>query len=150
MLVPHSATRLAAPVTLTPHRVEYGLWSDPPPDTILMYCTVMYCNVLYCTVLYLGAQRATKSPPKELEVGGHRPPYLLVCNIKAPNLSWSPSSLCQVLFTSLQQRISPASSHHQSSCNSCGDHSCYNWTDGESWLVRFLSTQTGDRGAVQF
>ena len=100
-----------------------GIWSDPPPDTILLsyyctvlyctvlyctvlyctvlyctvlyctvlyctvlyctvlYCTVMYCIILYCTEVYLGAQSAPKSPPEELEVGGHRPPYLLVSNI---------------------------------------------------------------------
>ena len=44
MLVPHSATRLAAPVTLTPHRVEYGmrhhLTPSPSPITVL-YCTVL-------------------------------------------------------------------------------------------------------------
>ena len=64
------------------------IWSDPSPDTILLscYCTVLYCNVLYCiilysTVLYLGAQRAPKSHPEELEVGGRRPPYLLVLHI---------------------------------------------------------------------
>ena len=55
MLVPHSATRLAAPVTLTPHRVEYGvchlLTPSSSPVTVL-YCTVLYCTVLYCTVLY--------------------------------------------------------------------------------------------------
>ena len=126
MLVPHSATRLAAPVTLTPHRVEYGvihpLTPSSSPVTVLyctvlyctvlyctvlyctvlyctvlyctvLYCTVLYCTVLYCTVLYcnvlyciilyctvqyLGAPRAPKSPPEELEVGGRRPPYLLV------------------------------------------------------------------------
>ena len=39
---------------------------------------VLYCTVLYCTVVYLRAQRAPKSPLEELEVGGHRPPYLLV------------------------------------------------------------------------
>ena len=89
MLVPHSATRLAAPVTLTPHRVEYGvIHLQTPfssPVTVLyctvLYCTVLYCTVLYytvlyynvlyciilyCTVLYLGAQRAPKSPPEEL------------------------------------------------------------------------------------
>ena len=71
ILVPHSATRLAAPVTLTPHRVEYGVIHPPTPSSspvTVLYCTVMYCTVLYCT----------KSPPEELEVGGHRPPYLLV------------------------------------------------------------------------
>ena len=55
MLVPHSATRLAAPVTLTLHRVEYGvshhLTPSSSPVTVL-YCTVLYCTVLYCTVLY--------------------------------------------------------------------------------------------------
>ena len=55
ILVPHSATRLAAPVTLTPHRVEYGvshpLTPSSSPVTVL-YCTVLYCTVLYCTVLY--------------------------------------------------------------------------------------------------
>ena len=34
ILVPHSATRLAATVTLAPHRVEYGV------------CTVLYCTVI--------------------------------------------------------------------------------------------------------
>ena len=95
MLVPHSATRLAAPVTLTPHRVEYGVSHPLTPSSsyvtelyctvmyctllyyIVLYCTVLYCIIFYCTVLYLGAQRATKSPPEELEVGGRRPPYLL-------------------------------------------------------------------------
>ena len=60
MLVPHSATRLAAPVTLTPHRVEYGvihpLTPSSSPVTVLyctvLYCTILYCPVLYCTVLY--------------------------------------------------------------------------------------------------
>ena len=81
---------------------QSGIWSDPPPGhhppLLLLYCTVLYCTVLYCTVLYciilyctvlyyialyctvlyLGAQRAPKYPPEELEVGAHRPPYLLV------------------------------------------------------------------------
>ena len=110
MLVPHSATRLAAPDTLTPHRVEYGVIRLQTPfssSVTVLYCTVLYCTVLYCTVLYctvlyctvlyctvlyctvlyctvlyctlftvlyLGARRAPKSPPDELEVGGHRPP----------------------------------------------------------------------------
>ena len=60
MLVPHSATRLAAPVTLVPHRMEYGmshtLTPSSSPVTVLyytvLYCTVLYCTVLYCTVLY--------------------------------------------------------------------------------------------------
>ena len=140
MLVPHSATRLAVPVTLTPYRVKYGV--SPPPDIILLscyctilyctvlyctvlyctvlyctvlYCTILYCNVLYCTVLYCTVLYCTvlyctvlyctvlyctvlyctvlyctvlycivlilycKSPSEELEVGGCRPPYLLVC-----------------------------------------------------------------------
>ena len=55
ILVPHSTTRLAAPVTLKPHRVEYGvnhpLTPSSSPVTVL-YCTVLYCTVLYCTVLY--------------------------------------------------------------------------------------------------
>ena len=81
MLVPHSATRLAAPVTLTPHRVEYGVIHLQIPSSspvTVLYCNVLYCIILYCIVLYLGAQRAPKSPPEELEVGGRRPPYLLV------------------------------------------------------------------------
>ena len=59
---------------------QSGIWSESPPDTILLfcYCTVLYCIILYCTVLYLGTWRAPKSPPEELEVGGRRPPYLLV------------------------------------------------------------------------
>ena len=87
MLVPHSATRLAAPVTLTPHIVEYGvihpLTTSSSPVTVLysVYCTVLYCITLYCTELYLGAQRDPKSPPEELEAGGLRPPYLLVFDI---------------------------------------------------------------------
>ena len=79
MLVPHSATRLAAPVTLTPHRVEYGVIHPLTPSS--WYCTVLYCNLLYYIVLYctvFRAQRAPKSPPEELKVGGRRPPYLLV------------------------------------------------------------------------
>ena len=59
MLVPHSATRLAAPVTLIP---------SSSPVTVL-HCIVIYCIILYYTVL------------EELEVGGRRPPYLLVNNI---------------------------------------------------------------------
>ena len=55
MLVPHSATKLAAPVTLSPHRVEYGvshpLTPSSSPVTVL-YCTILYCTVLHCTVLY--------------------------------------------------------------------------------------------------
>ena len=46
MLVPYSATRLAAPVTLAPHRVEYGVSHLLTPSSSL----VLYCNVLYCTV----------------------------------------------------------------------------------------------------
>ena len=41
---------------------QSGIWSDPPPDTILLscyctvlYCITLYCTVLHCTVLYLGA-----------------------------------------------------------------------------------------------
>ena len=55
MLVPHSATRLAAPVTLTSHRVEYGVICLQTPfssPVTVLYCTVLYCTVLYCTVLY--------------------------------------------------------------------------------------------------
>ena len=94
MLVPHSATRLAAPVTLTQHRVEYGVIHPLTPSSsyvtvlyyivlycTLLYCIILYCIILYCTVLYLEARRAPKSPLEELEVGGHRPPYLLVCYI---------------------------------------------------------------------
>ena len=44
MLVPHSATRLVA--LYHTDTTQSGIWSDPPPDTILLYCTVMYCNVL--------------------------------------------------------------------------------------------------------
>ena len=44
MLVPHSATRLAAPVKLA-LALEYGV---APPDTILLSC---YCTIWYCTVL---------------------------------------------------------------------------------------------------
>ena len=48
------ATRLAAPVTLTPHRVEYEVshhqTPSPYPVTVL-YCTVLYCTVMYCNVL---------------------------------------------------------------------------------------------------
>ena len=75
-LVPHSATRLAAPVTLTPHRVEYGVTHPLTPSS--SHVTVLYCTVLYCTVLYLGAHRAPKSPLEELEVGGHRLPFLVL------------------------------------------------------------------------
>ena len=50
MLVPHSATRLAAPVTLAPHKVEYGVSHPLTPSYSPV--TVLYCNVLYCTVLY--------------------------------------------------------------------------------------------------
>ena len=46
----------------------------------VLYCTVLYCTILYCTVLYLGARRAPKSPPEEIEVEGCRPLYLLVFN----------------------------------------------------------------------
>ena len=55
MLVPHSATRLAASVTLAPHSVEYGVChlltpsSSPVP---VLYCTVLYYTILYCNVLY--------------------------------------------------------------------------------------------------
>ena len=55
MLVPHSATRLAASVTLTPHTVEYGVICLQTPFSspiTVLYCTVLYCTVLYCTVLY--------------------------------------------------------------------------------------------------
>ena len=105
MLVPHCHT----------DTTQSGIWSDPPPDTILLscyctvlyctvlyctvlyctvlyctvlyctvlyctvlYCTVLYCTVLYCTVLYYIVLYCTVSPPEELEVGGHRPPYLQV------------------------------------------------------------------------
>ena len=60
MLVPHSATRLAAPVTLAPHRVEYGVSDHLTPSSSPV--TVLYC----------------KSLPEDLEVEGHRPLYLLV------------------------------------------------------------------------
>ena len=101
MLVPHSATRLAAPVTLTPHRVEYGvnhhLTPSSSPVTVLyctvlyctvlyctvLYCTVLYCIILYCTVMYLGAQRASKSHLEELEVWVRRTRGALV-TLQAP------------------------------------------------------------------
>ena len=101
MLVPHSATRLAAPVTLAPHRVEYGV--SHHPDTILLYCTVLHCTVLCIATLphcvqplcpdivsvnsmsvaccWVASPRGwdpATSPPQELEVGTHRAPYLLV------------------------------------------------------------------------
>ena len=59
-------------------RVSHPLTPSSYPVTVLyctvLYCTVLYCIILYSTVLYLGAQRAPKSPPEELEVGGRRPP----------------------------------------------------------------------------
>ena len=76
MLVPHSATRLAAPVTLTHYIVEYGVIHPMTPSSspvTELYCNVLYYIILYCTVLYLGAHRAPISPPEELEVGGRRP-----------------------------------------------------------------------------
>ena len=55
ILVPYSATRLAAPVILTPHRVEYGvshhLTPSSSPVTVL-YCTVLHCTALHCTALH--------------------------------------------------------------------------------------------------
>ena len=88
MLVPHSANSQTSSTchTDTTHGVEYGV-SHPltpsSPGTVLyctvLYSTVLYCIILYCTaVLYLGGQRAPKSPPDKLEVGGHRPLYHLV------------------------------------------------------------------------
>ena len=39
-------------------------------------------NLKYITITWQGVQRAPLSPPQELEVGGHRPLYLLVVNTK--------------------------------------------------------------------
>ena len=46
--------------------------------------------IVFITPTCQGAQRASLSPLQELEVWGHRPPYLLV---RTPNPSWSPPSL---------------------------------------------------------
>ena len=65
MLVPHSATRLTAPVTLTPHRVEYGVICLQTPfssPVTVLYCNVLYCTVLYYIVLYCTVFKGLKGP----------------------------------------------------------------------------------------
>ena len=58
-----------------PHLYTYTQLLSKRKDPLKECCIL---EVAYCTVLYLGAQRAPKSPLEELEVGSHRPLYLLV------------------------------------------------------------------------
>ena len=65
MLVSHSATRLAAPVTLTPHGVEYGVSHPLTPSSSPV--TVLYCIYFWIWSLFQKDKNTKRQKDKKAE-----------------------------------------------------------------------------------